>query len=130
MAHPRLSLERPLKAQPNAPLFVADGRKGLEADLRRADARYAQLMNPPQDVLDDLQRSLGPNQAVLEYELGAERSYLFAIERARVAVFKLPPARVIREAVRAYYDAVRQLDATGLRHERAAIQLHDPGQPE
>jgi CHAT domain-containing protein len=76
------------------------------------------LTSPPENVVAALRRRLGPGQVVFEYALGEERSYLFALDRERAAVFELPPARVIGDAVRAYYDAVSRHDASGYRPER------------
>jgi len=99
---------------------------GLETRVRRSDPGYAELTAPGAVDLDALQRLLGPNRIVLEYDLGEERAYLFAISSDRIAVYDLAPMEQIETAVRDYYSAISVLDAEGFGHERkAARELSD-----
>jgi CHAT domain-containing protein/tetratricopeptide (TPR) repeat protein len=91
---------------------------GVESLVRRSNPEYAELTAPGTIDLDALQRLLGPGRIVLEYDLGEERAYLFAISSERVAVFDLAPTEQIETVVREYYAAISILDAEGFGRER------------
>ena len=63
----------------------------IENQIRAASPRYASLTAPqPQSLVDVQQKVLDEGTALLEYSLGSDSSYLFAVTRAGVALFKLP----------------------------------------
>lgn len=76
----------------------------LEARIRLASPRYAQLTQPrPLSVSDVQQRVLDPESLLLQYSLGRERSWLWTLSASSVEVHELPPrAEIERQARRVY----------------------------
>jgi CHAT domain-containing protein/tetratricopeptide (TPR) repeat protein len=62
----------------------------IENRIRTKSPRYAQLTAARTLALEDVRQLLGEDTALLEYSLGEERSYLFAVTRERVSVARLP----------------------------------------
>ena len=64
----------------------------LENQIRTASPRYAALTGAqPQTLADVQQKVLDDGTVLLEYSLGNDSSYLFAVGRTSVSLFKLPP---------------------------------------
>jgi CHAT domain-containing protein/tetratricopeptide (TPR) repeat protein len=64
----------------------------IENQIRTASPRYAALTAAqPLSLADVQQKVLDDNTVLLEYCLGGDRSYLFAVARSGVSLFKLPP---------------------------------------
>jgi CHAT domain-containing protein/tetratricopeptide (TPR) repeat protein len=64
----------------------------IENQIRTASPRYAALTAPqPQSLTDVQQKVLDDGTVLLEYSLGKETSYLFAVTQSSVSLFKLPP---------------------------------------
>jgi CHAT domain-containing protein/tetratricopeptide (TPR) repeat protein len=64
----------------------------IENQIRTASPRYAALTAAqPLALADVQQRVLDDNTVLLEYCLGSDRSYMFAVARSSVSLFKLPP---------------------------------------
>jgi CHAT domain-containing protein/tetratricopeptide (TPR) repeat protein len=63
----------------------------IENQIRAANPRYASLTAPqPQTLSDVQQKVLDEGTVLLEYSLGNDSSYLFAVTRSDVALLKLP----------------------------------------
>ncbi|HVS20427.1 MAG TPA: CHAT domain-containing protein, partial [Pyrinomonadaceae bacterium] len=63
----------------------------IENQIRTASPRYAALTAAQPLALADVQQTvLDDNTILLEYSLGTDSSYLFAVTRAGVSLFKLP----------------------------------------
>ena len=63
----------------------------IENQIRAANPRYASLTAPqPQTLADVQQKVLDEGTVLLEYSLGSDNSYLFAVTQSGVALFKLP----------------------------------------
>ena len=63
----------------------------IENQIRTASPRYASLTNTqPLSLADIQQKVLDDNTVLLEYSLGTDSSYLFAVTRTGISVFKLP----------------------------------------
>ncbi|HSV32574.1 MAG TPA: tetratricopeptide repeat protein, partial [Pyrinomonadaceae bacterium] len=63
----------------------------IENQIRVASPRYAALTAAQPLALSEVQQKvLDDNTALLEYSLGADNSYLFAVTRSGVSLFKLP----------------------------------------
>jgi CHAT domain-containing protein len=63
----------------------------IENQIRTASPRYASLTTTqPLSLADIQQKVLDDNTVLLEYSLGADSSYLFAVTRTGISVFKLP----------------------------------------
>jgi CHAT domain-containing protein/tetratricopeptide (TPR) repeat protein len=63
----------------------------IENQIRTASPRYAALTAAqPQSLADVQQKVLDEGTVLLEYSLGNDSSYLFAVTRSNVSLFKLP----------------------------------------
>lgn len=63
----------------------------IENQIRAASPRYASLTAPqPQTLADVQQKVLDDGTVLLEYSLGSDSSYLFAVTRPGISLFKLP----------------------------------------
>jgi CHAT domain-containing protein len=63
----------------------------IENQIRAANPRYASLTAPqPQSLADVQQKVLDENTVLLEYSLGSDSSYVFAVTSSGVTLFKLP----------------------------------------
>src|SRR5262249_43452414 len=68
---------------------------------RRTSPAYAALTQPQPLTADAVQRELLDDQTVLlQYSLGPDASYLWAVERDRIASYRLPAGAQIAEVVR------------------------------
>jgi CHAT domain-containing protein len=64
----------------------------IENQIRTASPRYAALTGAqPQSLADVQQKVLDDGTVLLEYSLGNDSSYLFALTRSSVSLFKLGP---------------------------------------
>lgn len=71
----------------------------LEARIREKSPRYASLVYPEPVTLKDIQtKILDDDQMLLEYALGEERSYLWAVTRTSVDSYVLPKRAEIETA--------------------------------
>jgi CHAT domain-containing protein/tetratricopeptide (TPR) repeat protein len=79
----------------------------VQASLRKASPAYARLMQPQPLETSAIQRDLlDPRTTLLEYALGEDASYVWAVEQQRVRSFRLPPQAVIEQASREAYGDV------------------------
>jgi CHAT domain-containing protein/tetratricopeptide (TPR) repeat protein len=63
----------------------------IENQIRTASPRYAALTAPqPQSLTDIQQKVLDDGTVLLEYSMGSDNSYLFAVAPSSVSLFKLP----------------------------------------
>jgi CHAT domain-containing protein len=75
-----------------------------EAQIRAASPRYAALAEPQSLRLAEIQRQLDADTLLLEYALGAEQSFLFAVTGRTLKSYELPGREVIEGAARRYYE--------------------------
>jgi tetratricopeptide (TPR) repeat protein len=61
---------------------------------------------PPGRKLNEIQSEIGPDDAILEFSLGEEKSFLWVVDRKRMDVHELPPASNIRKLVAAFNNAL------------------------
>lgn len=72
-----------------------------QAAIRLASPRYAGLTRPrPLDLKEIQERVVDRDTVLLEYSLGSDRSFLWAVTPDSLASFPLPPRAVIEEAAR------------------------------
>lgn len=77
----------------------------LEAQIRSQSQRYAGLTQPQPLSLKQIQEQvLTDNTMVLEYMLGDEQSYLWAVTKSEMWAFKLEGRKNIEGAARRFYD--------------------------
>ncbi|HYG78862.1 MAG TPA: tetratricopeptide repeat protein, partial [Pyrinomonadaceae bacterium] len=74
----------------------------IENQIRAASPRYASLTAPqPLTLAEVQQKVLDDKTALLEYSLGADASYLWAVTQGSVALFKLPPRSAVDQQAQA-----------------------------
>jgi CHAT domain-containing protein/tetratricopeptide (TPR) repeat protein len=77
----------------------------LEAELKAQSPRYAALTQPAPLGLTEIQSAVTDDATLLlEYSLGEERSYLWAVTPASFSSYELPSRAVIEAAARRCYD--------------------------
>jgi len=77
----------------------------VESQLRSSSPGYAALTQPqPLTAKQIQQQLLDPNTVLLEYSLGEERSYVFAVTQSSLQAFELPKRAEIERAARRVYD--------------------------
>lgn len=81
-----------------------DQYQQIQVKLRQSSPRYAALTQPQPLSLGEIQRQvLDGGALLLEYSLGAEKSFLWAVTSDSFASFELPGRARIEEAARDYY---------------------------
>jgi CHAT domain-containing protein/tetratricopeptide (TPR) repeat protein len=79
----------------------------VQLELRARNPRYAALTQPVPVGLREIQeRLLDEGTLLLEYFLGARRSYLWAVTSSSMTVHELPPRAEIETAARRMYELV------------------------
>ncbi|MGA9771296.1 MAG: CHAT domain-containing tetratricopeptide repeat protein [Blastocatellia bacterium] len=77
----------------------------LQARIRQASPRYARLTEPAPLTLKQIQiEVLDEDTLLLEYTLGEEKSFLWAVTPASINAFELPKRAEIEQAARAVYE--------------------------
>jgi CHAT domain-containing protein/Flp pilus assembly protein TadD len=80
----------------------------LEGEIRIKSPRYAALKYPQPLNLQQIQSSvLDDNTLLLEYSLGAERSYLWAVTPTSITSYELPKRADIEAAAKAFYTQLK-----------------------
>jgi CHAT domain-containing protein len=82
-----------------------DAYRRAQVELRQSSPRYAALTQPQPLSLGEIQRqALDGGALLLEYSLGAEKSFLWAVTSDSFASFTLPERDRIEETARRYYE--------------------------
>jgi CHAT domain-containing protein/tetratricopeptide (TPR) repeat protein len=75
-------------------------------EIRRSSPHYAAVTQPRPLDLREIQQLLDPDTLLLEYSLGAERGYLWAVTRDGLRSFQLPGRERVEQAARRLYELV------------------------
>jgi CHAT domain-containing protein/Tfp pilus assembly protein PilF len=102
---------------------VLDELAQVEAEIRKSSPRYAALTRPPLATSAEIRGLLDGETLLLEYSLGEERSFLWAVDAGSVTGFELPSRARIEAAARAVYDRLAVLAPGDDRFEPAAETL-------
>ncbi|HEX3526724.1 MAG TPA: CHAT domain-containing tetratricopeptide repeat protein, partial [Thermoanaerobaculia bacterium] len=94
-----------------------------EGEIRKSSPRYAALTQPPLATGAEIRGLLDGGSLLIEYSLGEERSFLWAIDQSTVTGFELPPRARIETAARAVYDRLAVLAPENGALEKAAARL-------
>jgi CHAT domain-containing protein/Tfp pilus assembly protein PilF len=78
--------------------------RDAESQIRATSPRYAALTQPRPLSAAEMQKELDADSLLLEYSLGEERSYLWAVTPNSIRSFALPPRAEIGSAARRVYD--------------------------
>lgn len=100
----------------------------VQAEIRSRSPHYAALTQPRPLRLREIQEAvLDPDSLLLEYALGEERSYLWAVSIDGLSAHQLPPRAEIEQAARRAYERLTaRLTATGdSRDRRLSIERAD-----
>ncbi|HVG10247.1 MAG TPA: CHAT domain-containing tetratricopeptide repeat protein [Thermoanaerobaculia bacterium] len=92
---------------------------GVEAEIRRNDPRYAAFSEPPSIGPGELARLLDPGTLLLEYALGEERSFLWAVDAKGLRSFVLPRRKEIERLVREVYEELSTVGTEAARQAEA-----------
>ncbi len=96
--------EQAREARKEVEALLADYQE-VEAEVRSKSPRYAALSQPrPLTVKEIQQEVVDAETLLLEYALGEERSYLWAVTPSSIASFELPKRAEIEAAARRVYD--------------------------
>jgi CHAT domain-containing protein len=102
---------------------VLDELARVDAEIRRRSPRYAALTRPRLATSGEIQDLLDGETLLLEYALGEERSFLWAVARDSVTGYELPPRNRIESAAREVYSGLGVLAPGDERIEQAAASL-------
>lgn len=100
------STEAEMTAAKRALNEAEDAHDRILAALRESDAGYASLIAARPASLSELQASLGSDTMLLEYHLGDEKSYVWAVTASGVRSWELPPRRDIEAVALRLYEAL------------------------
>lgn len=88
---------------------LRDEYDNLQAQIRRASPRYSMLRRPEVLTLAEVQRRiLDPGTLLLEYALGDERSFLFAVTSTSLRTHVLPGRVEVEAAARRAYEVLAE----------------------
>ncbi|MEA2204126.1 MAG: hypothetical protein QOE77_902 [Blastocatellia bacterium] len=90
-----------------------------QADIRKASPHYAALVQPQPLKLKEIQQQLDADTLLLEYSLGDDRSFLWAITRDSLASYELPKGEQIKQSALQVYELLTSR-STNKRRESAA----------
>jgi CHAT domain-containing protein/Tfp pilus assembly protein PilF len=94
----------------------------VEAEIRRRDPRYDDLVRPRPLDAQGIQALLDDGTMLLEYALGEERSFLWAVTSTSVETFELPDRARVEAAARDVHRQLSTLDLRAAAQERQAAQ--------
>jgi CHAT domain-containing protein len=80
----------------------------LQSRIRQASPRYAALIEPKPINVDGIKRVVEADTLLLEYALGDEKSFLWAVTPEEVKSFELPGRAAIEESARRVYQLLTE----------------------
>ncbi|MBL8208150.1 MAG: tetratricopeptide repeat protein [Blastocatellia bacterium] len=83
-----------------------------QADIRKANPHLATLTQPQPLKLKEIQSQLDADTLLLEYALGEERSFLFAITKETLTSFALPKGKLIEKDARQLHELLSARSTT------------------
>ncbi|MDJ1181963.1 CHAT domain-containing tetratricopeptide repeat protein [Roseofilum casamattae] len=87
--------------------LLLDRYRGIQALIRASSPRYAALTQPqPLSLAQIQQQVLDSDTILLEYFLGAERSYLWAVSSTEITSYELPPREDVETLARQFRDSI------------------------
>jgi CHAT domain-containing protein/tetratricopeptide (TPR) repeat protein len=78
----------------------------LQANIQKSNPKYANLKYPQPLNLQQIQQQLDKDTLLLQYSLGEERSYLWAVTPNSLTTYELPGRKAIKTAVENFRDAI------------------------
>ncbi len=81
--------------------------RNVQTQIRQNSPRYAAITQPQPLTAREIQKQLlDANTMMLEYSLGEERSYLWAVTRTSIRSFTLPKREEIESKARGFYELI------------------------
>jgi len=74
-----------------------------QAAIRKASPHYAALVQPQPLKLKEIQAQLDADTLLLEYSMGEDHSYLWAVTRESLSSYELPKGELIEKSAREVY---------------------------
>ena len=99
---------------------LEDEYQKVQVAIRRASPAYAELTEPQPLSAKEIQQLLDSDTVLLEYSLGDERSYVWAVTSNSIKSFELPKGEGIEKVARQAYES--------LKARAVAKSLETPGQ--
>lgn len=90
--------------------LLVDELRQVQERLREHSPAYAALDPAEPATLEEIQRFLSPEDTLVEYLLGFERSFAWAVTRTSIHAVELPPRREIEPLVRDLHGALEIAD--------------------
>ena len=110
---------RKLESEQELATLLGDYER-LQGEIREKSPRYAELTEPrPLGLAEIRERVLDDESLLLEYDLGEERSHLWAVTRESLKSYQLPPRKDVEALARRVHEL---LVASRERGKRAAWQ--------
>ncbi|NEP09760.1 MAG: tetratricopeptide repeat protein [Symploca sp. SIO2C1] len=82
--------------------------RDIQTKIRTTSPRYAALTQPEPLTLAEIQQQiLDEDTLLLQYSLGSERSYLWAVSKTSINSYKLPPREEIEAAAKQFYELLK-----------------------
>ncbi len=104
-------------------------REEIQTQIRASSSRYAALTQPATLGLAELQQLLDDDTLLLEYALGEECSYLWAVTPASLESYALPGRAEIESAVRRFHsllsDAKQRVTRPSVKSDQANRSFHE-----
>jgi CHAT domain-containing protein/tetratricopeptide (TPR) repeat protein len=100
----------------------------VEAEIRSRSPLYSTLVQPKPLDLEEVQKELDDDTVLLEYALGEERSFLWAVSKHEYASFELPPRPDIEGEARRLYELLTtqgRVEAESLQERKRRFERAD-----
>jgi CHAT domain-containing protein/tetratricopeptide (TPR) repeat protein len=98
---------------------LEDEYQQVQGAIRKTSPAYAALTQPQPLQLKEIQTQLDQGTLLLEYSLGDERSYVWAVTQNSLKTYQLPKREQIEKAARLVYDSI-----TARSQSKAGENLH------
>ena len=107
---------------------LEDEYQQVQAEIRKSSPQYSALTHPQPLGLKEIQQQLDPDTLLLEYSLGAERSYLWAVTPDSLKTYVLPKREEIETVAQQAYKSlvarsvVKSLETAAQRSSRSKFE--------
>jgi CHAT domain-containing protein/Flp pilus assembly protein TadD len=91
-------------------------QEALKAEIRQKSPQYAKLKYPEPLELKGIQQQLDKDTILLQYSLGKEHSYLWAVTPDSLQAYELPKGEDIEKAVTNFRDVIDKFDKLGTKY--------------
>lgn len=76
----------------------------VQTRIRKTSPRYAALMQPQTLTLKEIQQTLDKETLLLEYKLGEERSFVWAVSPTTINIYEMPGRAEVEKVARRFYE--------------------------